>query len=70
MNFEKLRIMSLDAEWKDFALLALHFITLPTSEADVERILSQQRNIMGTKMTNLGTLSLESRMRLIKRGMK
>ena len=64
------RTMYLLDEWKDFSLLALHFITLPTSEADVERVLSVQREIMGTKMTNLGTLTLESRLRLNKRGIK
>ena len=55
---------------KGFFTLALHFITLPTSEADVERVLSVQREIMETKMTNLGTLTLESRLRLNKRGIK
>ena len=51
-------------EWKFFSEIALHFITLPCSEADVERLLSVQKAIMGKTMTNLGTGVLEARVRL------
>ena len=51
-------------EWRTFSELVLHFITLPTTEADVERAFSKQKGIMGRHMTNLGTETLETRLRL------
>ena len=54
---------SLD-DWKIFSEIALHFITLPCSEADVERLFSAQKTIMGKSMTNINSEVLEARVRL------
>ena len=54
---------SLD-DWKIFSEIALHFITFPCSEADVERLFSAQKTIMGKSMTNINSEVLEARVRL------
>ena len=64
------RSMCFSDKWKEFALLCLHFVTLPTSEADVERLFSSQRDMMGNKITNIGSPTLETRLRMNKRGIK
>ena len=58
------RNMHLLDEFKEFSLLALHFVTLATSEADAKRMLSLQKNVMGLHMTNVGSDCLEARLRL------
>lgn len=48
----------------DFAKLALHFITMGVSEADAERIISIQKDVMGRKSTKMGTEVLTARLRM------
>ena len=49
-------------EWSELATIALRFVTVGTSEADVERILSVQKNIMGDHMVNAGTKMMFARL--------
>ena len=51
-------------KWEALSALALHFITLPVSEADVERLFSRQKQVMGPYSTNMSTETLEARLRL------
>ncbi len=52
----------LDFEWSLFASVAKRLTTIGSSEADVERLFSQQKVAMGRHMNNIGTSSLKSRL--------
>jgi hypothetical protein len=54
----------LSEEWMNFADLALRLISISTSEADCERSLSIQRDIVGAHGTQYKTPSLAARLRL------
>jgi hypothetical protein len=58
------RIAMTDA-WRPFAVLALRIVSLAVSEAEVERTISVQRDILGTKgnRTNEGMLAARTRLR-------
>jgi hypothetical protein len=47
----------------DLSELALRIVTCETSEADVERLLSIQRNIAGLHGTRFGLPSMDARLR-------
>ena len=51
-------------KWTKFSALALHFVTLTTSEADVERLFSKQKQVMGEHSTSMGIGALDARLRL------
>lgn len=53
---------TLDFEWSMFASVAKRLTTIGSSEADVERLFSQQKVVMGRHMTNIGSDSLKSRL--------
>ena len=55
-----------DKDWRDFANLALMTISLPVSEADVERNFSEQKDITKQKMTRMGAKTLKARLNLHK----
>lgn len=52
----------LDFEWSLFTSVAKRLTTIGSSEADVERLFSQQKVAMGRHMNNIGTSSLKSRL--------
>ena len=51
-------------ELKEFAVIAMKLITVAVGESDVERLLSRQRRLVGTTMTNIGRDVLLSRLRI------
>ena len=57
------RVPVVNGRWRDFAGLALRFVTVSTSEADCERSLSRQRHIQGLHTCNITTELLEARLR-------
>ena len=57
------RVPVVNSRWRDFARLALRFVTVSTSEADCERSLSLQKDIQGLHTCNITTDLLEARMR-------
>lgn len=52
--------------WIDFSTVALRYVTCGTSEAEIERLISIHKRIVGGCMTNLGYETLEARLRLNK----
>ena len=50
-------------EWRSFAELAIRFVTIGTSEADCERMLSRQKDIQGIRTNNIRAELLEARLR-------
>jgi hypothetical protein len=50
--------------WTDFCQMAMHFVSLGTSEAEVERTLRRQKDIQGRYGTNFGTDTLDARLAL------
>ena len=50
-------------EWRPFAEIAIRFITIGTSEADCERMLSKQRDVQGIRTSNIQNDLLEARLR-------
>jgi hypothetical protein len=50
--------------WVGFCKVVMHFVTLGTSEAEVERTLRQQKDIQGRYGTNYGTDTLDARITL------
>ena len=50
-------------DWRRFAEIALRFITISTSEADCERMLSRQRDVQGIRTSNIRTELLETLLR-------
>ena len=54
----------LNEKWRTFAKLALRFISLPTSEADVKRLSSVQKSTMGLYANNMGSETLEAPLRM------
>lgn len=57
------RAPSHDARWRDFASIALRFVTLGASEADCERSLSKQKDCQGLHTTMIKSDLLEWRLR-------
>ena len=53
-------------KWRDLSSLALHFVTLPTSEADVERLFSRQKQVMTPYSPRMRLHTLDARLRLHK----
>jgi hypothetical protein len=51
-------------EWRDFSELAIRIITLGTSEADAERIISVHRDLASLKGTRYSHRTLQSRLQL------
>ena len=51
-------------EWNIFASLAVRYLGSAVSEAEVERALSVQKNILGTTMTRIHVETIEARMLL------
>ena len=49
--------------WRKFSELAMHFVTLPCTEADVERLLSAQKDATGIHTTNVTAETVEARLR-------
>jgi hypothetical protein len=54
---------SIRSREKDLSKLALQLVTCGTSEADVERLLSMQRDIAGLHKTRFGLPSMEACLR-------
>lgn len=52
------------SDWKAFSSLALTLISLSCSEADVERLISRQRDVQGMRTTNVHISTIEARMRI------
>ena len=52
-------------EWKEFSKICLRIVTLGTSEADVERNFSKQREIHGKHATNINLKTVQSRINLV-----
>lgn len=50
-------------DWRQFAEIALRFVTISTSEADCERLLSRQRDIQGIRTSNIRAELLEALLR-------
>ena len=50
-------------EWRSFAELAVRLVTIGTSEADCERMLSKQKDIQGIRTNNIRVELLEARLR-------
>ena len=57
------RAPSHDERWRDFASIALRFVTLGASEADCERSLSKQKDCQGLHITRIRPDLLEWRLR-------
>ena len=57
------RVPVVNNNWRDFAGLALRFVTISTSEADCERSLSRQRDVQGLHTCNISAELLEARLR-------
>ena len=57
-----MKSFQLSTEWMNFSSIAKRLVTLGVSEAEVERLFSQQKSVMGYHMTNLGTKTLNSRL--------
>jgi hypothetical protein len=53
-----------DLEWRPFAELALRIGSLAVSEAEVERTISMQRDILGNKATRMSAQMLAARTRM------
>ena len=53
-----------DGTWRAFSCLALMLISLSCSEADVERLISRQRDVQGVHATNMRVDTIEARMRI------
>jgi hypothetical protein len=51
-------------DWRDFAEIAMQIVTLRTSEADVERIISIQRDLDSLKGTQYSHRTLGNRLPL------
>jgi hypothetical protein len=49
-------------EWHDLARLGMRYVSMGTSEAEVERLLGEQQDIQGRHGTNYGTESLHARL--------
>ena len=52
-----------NAHWQPLAIIALHFVSLGTSEAYVERCVSIQRDLQKTK-TRIKLSTIRTRMKL------
>ena len=52
----------LSLQWADFSNIGRRLVMIGTSEADVERLFSQQKSAMGQHMTNIGDETLNSRL--------
>ena len=50
-------------DWRQFAEVALRFVTIATSEADCERMLSRQKDVQGIRTSNIRTDLLETLLR-------
>ena len=57
------RVPAISEDWRQFADVALRFVTMGTSEADCERSLSRQKDIQGLHTTNIRVETLEARLR-------
>ena len=57
------RVPAVREDWRQFADVALRFVTMGTSEADCERSLSRQKDIQGLHTTNIRVETLEARLR-------
>ena len=57
------RVPANSEDWRSFAELALRFVTISTSEADCERMLSRQRDLQGLRTSSIRTELLDARLR-------
>ena len=55
---------SLNNSWQEFSKICLRIVTYGTSEADVERNFSLQREIQGKHSTNIRIDTIEARITL------
>ena len=59
------KAIATNSDWKPLAIIALHFVSLGTSEADVERCVSIQRDMQINKTRiNLSTIKARMKLRL------
>jgi hypothetical protein len=49
-------------DWRDFARIGMHYASVTTSEADVERILGVQPELQGVHGANCETATLHARL--------
>ena len=56
---------ALSDEWKEFSKMCLRIVTLGTSETDVERNFSKQREIHGKHAININLKTVQSRVDLV-----
>ena len=59
----------MDTSWECLSNICLRLITIGVSESDVERLFSKQKDMMGLRMTNIGSETLKSRLILRKNKM-
>ena len=52
----------LSFQWAEFSVIGRRLVMIGTSEADVERLFSQQKDAVGQHMTNIGDQNLSSRL--------
>jgi hypothetical protein len=60
-------VISADEEWRPFAQMAVRIVTLVISEAEMERTISLQRDILGNKANQTSEKMLTARTQLRQR---
>lgn len=55
-------VSHLNDDWRDLGIIAQRLTSIDTSEAEAERIISKQKNVMGQHMTNISPETLKNRL--------
>jgi hypothetical protein len=55
-------VHAMGADWRDLARIGVRYASIGTSEADVERLLREQKDIQGLHGVNYGTETLHARL--------